>query len=220
MKDITKKVFIAILYFLVFIIIVGVIVEKNSDVGAGVLGIFILLSPIIFIIWFYRLRKKTKVAKERQEKLKKQEMLDKVLEEIKNTDLKPVNNAKAILKNGEEAYSAVPATLYELVSKGTNFKGANVRVRVAKGVSIGLGGGKATPDKHFSAVATGQFIITNQRVVFAGDKKSFEIKFGNLTYFDKGYDYITFHAGTRNHTIGMDNMIVQISEAILNKLLK
>lgn len=209
------------IFFCVLLILFGIGIISNIDerITPWVILLLILIG-IIILIKSKMKRKNEEISRQKEQAMERQRILENTLDEIKNKELQPVSNAKAIMKDGEEAYSAFNAGLYEMKSKGTIYKGATIRVRVAKGVSVGLGGGKSAPEKELIQVSEGQFIITNQRVIFAGDSKSFEIKLSNLTYFDKGFDYITFHAGTRNYTVGMNNAVVQISEAILNKLLK
>lgn len=81
-----------------------------------------------------------------------------------------------VLHRQEKACWEEPARLME-PSRGRHISGqsSGVSVRVAKGFYYRAGSfeGLAEPDDDLVSVSNGRLIITNQRVIFAGDTKSF-----------------------------------------------
>jgi hypothetical protein len=64
---------------------------------------------------------------------------------------------------------------YEGGSQGVSF-------RLAKGITYRVGArrGHLVSDKQVMPVSTGNFVMTNKRAVFAGDAKSFALKFDKI----------------------------------------
>lgn len=89
---------------------------------------------------------------------------------------------------------------------------------MAKGVSIGTGGGRSRAIKENLIVANGEFVITNKRIIFAGDRKSFESTLYKLTSFETYADGIVFHIDTKSYTLFLDEP--ELADAVLNNLLR
>lgn len=88
------------------------------------------------------------------------------------------------LHQGESAYHRVPwTTLYETRSvRKTSYGGASVRV--AKGFTIHTGGATSEGHEEWRPVACGDLVITNQRIVFSGDKLSRVIPLAKILSYD------------------------------------
>ncbi|MDA8216521.1 MAG: hypothetical protein M0Z94_02790, partial [Dehalococcoidales bacterium] len=84
--------------------------------------------------------------------------------------LQPIAAGAVTLQKGEAAYLSFPsATLYEEQTiRHTSGGGRGVSVRVARGVYLRSGGGRATTtyDKQLRATATGQLTLTSKRILY------------------------------------------------------
>ena len=104
--------------------------------------------------------------------------------------LKPIQPQSLILKKGETAYIELPnITLMEPRAVRTSTGGyGGGSVRVAKGVSIRMGGaqGRSTSHDELTNIDTGTLTISNKRIVYSGSTKNYDIpltKVVNLTPF-------------------------------------
>lgn len=136
---------------------------------AGALGYFLVVSARGI---------KIRKAKEEQEF---QQLLAQPL-----TEIRP---AQALIKAGEKAYGAVKASLQEFKTVGYSAGSTGMSVRVAKGVTLRTSGMRGKAVKGMVSVATGELVISDKRVIFSGDKKSFAIPLEDLL-------------GTTNYTDG------------------
>ena len=111
--------------------------------------------------------------------------IDKVkrMDEIMRMKKLPVINVDIILKKQEEAYFDTQVTFYEERTKRV-YQGGSVgtSIRVAKGVSFRVGSnkGNAVSEDYMKEIDTGEFIITNKRIVFVGENKSWNIPLAKL----------------------------------------
>lgn len=111
------------------------------------------------------------------------------LDHIITNGISPITTDRLLPRNDEKAYFSAPGVLYETKTVSIRHGGVSARVRVANGVSVSMGGGRSTPESKMVAVAQGELIATNIRVVFAGSGKSFDTpisKIINVEYFDDG----------------------------------
>jgi hypothetical protein len=96
------------------------------------------------------------------------------LEHGKHVEAVPFNLA---VRKGEDVLWTVPATLYESKIVSRRYEGGSrgVSVRVMKGVSFRVGAqrGQLITDEAEVPVGDGEFVITTQRLIFAGAVKSF-----------------------------------------------
>jgi len=94
----------------------------------------------------------------------------------------PVTNL--VTQKSEKVYWVEPATLAEEKIVRRTYQGGSqgVSFRIMKGVSFRVGGhrGHLAGETGIVAVSNGELIITNKRVVFRGDKKSFAGKLNNI----------------------------------------
>lgn len=127
-----------------------------------------------------------------------------------------------ILRGNELALYEAEGGLYEMRVDSASTRNAGVRVRVAKGVSVNLGGGKITPDKELKRIANGHLIVTNTRIVFAGDAKSFDAplnKIINIKYFDDG---ASIHVDSRQnpYMVVVDDGTTQVLKSVVQYVFK
>jgi hypothetical protein len=74
-------------------------------------------------------------------------------------------------------------------------------VHVAKGVTLRTSGTRAMPVKGMVEVAKGELVITDKRVIFAGDRKSFAIANGDLLNTTNYSDGFGFTDGNKTYTL-------------------
>ena len=90
-----------------------------------------------------------------------------------------VANPPVNLQFGEKAYFVVDAQLLEERVVGRQYQGGShgVSFRIMKGVSyrVGASRGRSVPVRGVVPVSTGCFCITSQRLIFAGNVKSFAV---------------------------------------------
>jgi len=115
------------------------------------------------------------------------------LEDFAAQPLTPIRPQQALLQRGEVAYGSVAATLKETQTVGYRSGNSGVSVRVMKGVTIHSGGSHGHAVKGIVAVAAGELVITNQRVIFAGDAQSFSLPLSKLINVTNYSDGIAFH---------------------------
>lgn len=89
-----------------------------------------------------------------------------------------------VLKKGEIAHFVISAQLLEerVISRGYKGGSQGVSIRIAKGLTyrIGQNRGKLVSEKGIVAVDSGDFVITNRRLIFTGGKKSFSYDYKRL----------------------------------------
>jgi hypothetical protein len=89
-----------------------------------------------------------------------------------------------MLQKNEVAFWCEPGNILEERVVGRRYEGGSqgVSFRIMKGVSYRVGAhrGHIVTDKAVVPVSAGHLIITNKRVIFRGDSKSFSIKFDKL----------------------------------------
>ena len=94
------------------------------------------------------------------------------------------------LKRGEIVVHVLPTILYTYrTNANVGFAIASQRVKLWKGASIRIGGGKAARGKSWLPEDTGTVYITNNRVVFIGSVKNrtqLHSKILKIDYYDDG----------------------------------
>jgi hypothetical protein len=111
--------------------------------------------------------------------------------------LTKINPARATLRQGEYAYGAIEGGLQPIVDAGTKVPGG----RGSKKIVFRTG---TTPDGAVSKVtvlATGELVITDQRVIFTGDTKSFAIALDQLMVVTRYSDGFGFDDGKSSYEV-------------------
>jgi hypothetical protein len=139
---------------------------------AGALGYFLVVSARGI---------KIRKAKEEQE-----------LHQLLAAPLTEIRPSQALVKAGEKAYGAVKASLQEVKTVGYSAGTTGMSVRVAKGVTLRTSGTRGKAVKGLVSVAAGELVITDKRVIFSGDQKSFAIPLDDLlgtTNYSDGFGF-------------------------------
>lgn len=127
------------------------------------------------------------------------------LREISVGVLPTVATSIVALKREEIAHFVVGASLREerVISRGYQGGSHGVSIRIAKGVTyrVGQNRGKMVSETGIVDVDSGSFIITNQRLIFVGNKKSFSYDYKKLLAWNVYSDGISLNfdnAASRN----------------------
>lgn len=180
---------IAIYLLLVFTVMTPA-QEHAAEIGAppspsALPGVALIILAIEAILYFRRRRNRKQQA-EADRKSAERAALNARVDALEADGIQPMRKAKAILRDGEQAFFAELGTLHEMKSVSVRHGGASARVRVAKGVSVSFGGGRSTPETKLVELSDGELVATDRRLIFAGQTKSFEAtlaKIINIEYF-------------------------------------
>ncbi len=118
--------------------------------------------------------------------------------EISQGKITPISVVGVNLLTGERAYWSEPVTLYEerVVRRETVGRSQGVNIRIMRGVSYRIGGsrGQSMPVYGDVPVATGELILTDQRILFKGDKKSIALLWRDVIGIDPFTNALTIHS--------------------------
>jgi hypothetical protein len=107
-----------------------------------------------------------------------------LLTEIQKGNPPTVRVSNVILKKDEVAHWSEPGSIIEERVVGRRYEGGShgFSFRIVKGVSYRVGAhrGHIVTDKAAVPVSSGELIVTNKRVIFRGDTKSFNIRLDKL----------------------------------------
>jgi hypothetical protein len=79
-------------------------------------------------------------------------------------------STRIVLRRKETAYYSDAATLYETRAV-RHYESSHTGMKIAKGLYIGGSSGRSASTQEWTGIATGTLTITNQRLVFVGDKE-------------------------------------------------
>lgn len=103
-----------------------------------------------------------------------------LLTEIQNGNPPSISVPNVILQKSEIAYWSEPASILEERVVKRRYEGGShgISFRIAKGVSYRVGAhrGHIVTDTAVVPVSSGELIITNKRVIFRGNAKSFNLR--------------------------------------------
>ena len=131
-------------------------------------------------------------------------MTDNDLALIDSGSLPNVFGTGIILKANEQAYFNATADLLTSTERVVGHKGSSggVSVRVARGVSVHSGSHTSTPIYgRVQKTYNGQFVITNERIIFINALKGFEVAVNKITAITPYNDGICIQAGSKAYKI-------------------
>ena len=119
----------------------------------------------------------------------------------------PVEDAPGIiLKPGEICHYSTSAHMVTTKNVVTGYKGGSVgaSVKVAKGFYLRTGSSRGTPIREdVRTLHHGTLYMTNQRIIFVGEK-GFDYQISKLTALTPiGYDGLTLQFGTKSYSLMM-----------------
>lgn len=124
--------------------------------------------------------------------------LQRKMYEVSQGKLTPITVNGVNLLTGEHAFWSESVTLYEerVVRREMVGRSQGVNIRIMRGVSYRIGGsrGQSMPVYGDVPIASGALILTNQRVIFKGDKKSIALQWHDVIGIDPYTNAITIHS--------------------------
>lgn len=132
-----------------------------------------------------------------------------------NGDMANQMTTDLILKKGEHLIFDIPGvSLCEERTVKTKGTTRSVRVRVMKGVSVGLGGFEASPETEVVPIDHGNITLTNQRIHFAGTTKTVDYslsKINTIEKLDNGFAISRAGKTKIEYYLGTDNMSLLVT---------
>ena len=110
---------------------------------------------------------------------------DELVDQLSNGDLSSRFTSNVILKKGEKLIVDIPQVQY-CEERTVKFKGntQGMSVRLMKGVSYRFGTFEGGVEKKIVTLDTGNFTITNKRLIFSGNTKSVEYPLSKIVTID------------------------------------
>lgn len=107
-----------------------------------------------------------------------------LLSEIQEGNIPTLTSTNVITQKDEKVYWIEPSSLLEERAVNRRYAGGSqgVSFKIMKGVSYRIGGHKGhyVADKENVKVSSGKLIITNKRLIFSGDNKSFSTRIDKI----------------------------------------
>ena len=127
-----------------------------------------------------------------------------------------------LLKKGEYAIKTDTRVKFCQERTKTSYVGGGASIRISKGIRVG--GGRASPIKkeYLATLDAGRLVLTNKRILFFGDRKSFTIQLNKLAGIERYRDSIKLtKENTMKKTIfvGVDGAVyAEIIEQLFNDI--
>lgn len=118
--------------------------------------------------------------RQRQERLQRlRGEADAWIKRMNGRSLSPIENPPAKLKAGEVAFLSWRGFLYETRAV-RHYVSSGMSARVARGLYVNGRRGTSTSVETWTYLASGDFIVTNKRILFSGDSASRIVELHNL----------------------------------------
>jgi hypothetical protein len=199
MSGITRKLIVTgkIMWMLIggVFVLVGIISILTGDVGNGIATAVAGAIAILFARWLFG-RLESKIALQASNPgsppASSNEDLARLYDECSSGRFPVIANPPVNLKTGEFAHHACPVEVRQLKTETTTYRGyTGTRVKIGD-IPIYLGG--SVPQKVsrevLATVGTGNFVVTNKRVVLSGTKVNYSIKLDQITNLELFSDAI------------------------------
>ena len=149
-----------------------------------------------------------------------------LLHDIETAKLPSLTPQDVLLKKDEIAHFDASASMLEERVVDRQYVGGSrgVSIRTMKGVSyrVGANRGKLINEKGLVPISDGNFVATNQRLMFSGDKKSFAHPYSKLIDLQLFSDAIQFSVSNRQRPfiVGLySDRAAEVGGAIISKIL-
>jgi hypothetical protein len=159
----------------------GVVTLLSGGIGDGIAYVLFGGITILLARWFFnRLASEVAPAKAKpgSSSASSDEDLARLYDQCSSGRFPVIDNPPVNLKAGEVAHHACPVEVRQLKTETTTYRGyAGTRVKIGD-LPIYLGG--SVPQKVsrevLATVGTGNFVVTNKRVVLSGTKVNYSIR--------------------------------------------
>lgn len=180
---------------------IGNIVSEGSKILATVIPIFFVIVIILAIFWkkISKNPKKNTVDEEREARKK-------ALEE--GADLPVVSNSYVLLHKGEVCHFSENAEYVKTKNVVVGYEGrrGGATTRLVKGLYLHSGASQSRAIRaDIQESSSGIFSVTNKRIIFSGQKWSFDEKIENLSAISPFSDGLGFQFGTKQYSILLDD---------------
>ena len=202
--------------FLIFLFFICSIAFGTYETGsafpkenyfAGTVAVLIILVPTMI-----RLRNNKKMQQRMSQNPENARALERSRVHMMDSDLALIDSGRLpnvfgtgiVLKANEQAYFNATADLLTSTERVVGHKGSSggVSVRVARGVSVHSGSHTSTPIYgRVQKTYNGQFVITNERIIFINALKGFEVAVNKITAITPYNDGICIQAGSKAYKI-------------------
>ena len=173
--------------------------------------------------WFLYLNRRAKLK--RDEELERRQLMAadrrRRLDQINDLPLVEIRPSKALLKPNEKAYCAIPASLQAERTIGYSGSSNGVSIRVARGVTVRTGKSRAKAVRKIVSIAEGELVVTDQRLIFAGDRKSLSLPLKSLVNVANYSDGFGLSSGSTTHRLLTGaNFETEMFATILNRIIQ
>lgn len=163
------------------------------------------LVQLVIAIWLYWPARPAAVrGREREKELiqMREIAVRERIADIRSGRLPEVDVSAVKLRDGERAIFAAQAILLEKQTVGFEGGRASVNIRLTKSISVGQAAYRGKHKKEFVPVTAGELVVSDRRIVFAGELKSFEISRDKLTHYHQlGGGVLLFHVGAKTYSV-------------------
>ncbi|GIV46330.1 MAG: hypothetical protein KatS3mg036_1148 [Ignavibacterium sp.] len=148
-----------------------------------------------------------------------------LLNEIAKGNLPKLTVPNLLIQKNEDVHLIESATLIENKIINRRYEGGSrgTSIKIAKGISFRIGShrGHLVSERAYVPVSDGELIITNKRIIFRGDLKSFSIKLEKLLYLEIDGNFVNLSEVSGKHRfIQISNIEnIDLVGAILSSLL-
>ena len=110
---------------------------------------------------------------------------DELVNQLSDGDMASSFTSNVLMKKGEKLVLSIPSVDY-CEERVVKFKGTTqgVSVRLMKGVSYRFGGFEGGTEQQIVTLDTGDFSLTNKRLIFSGQTKSVEYPLSKIVTID------------------------------------
>jgi hypothetical protein len=169
-------------------VFVGVVTLLSGGIGDGISYVLFGGITILLARWFFnQLASEVSPANANpgSSSVSSDEEIKRFYDQCSSGDFPVVVNPPVNLNAGEVAHHACPVEVRQLKTETTTYRGyAGTRVKIGD-LPIYLGG--SAPQKVsrevLTTVGTGNFVVTNKRVVLSGTKVNYSIKLDQINDF-------------------------------------
>ena len=187
--------------------------SKLSEALALLMGnpVFLLIAIVVVLFLCIKLIKKLKKS------LAFHKMSHDYLRWVKKhngKNLDPLSDVSMQLRHGERAFWEESVALIEPKTVRT-YLGAGPSIRITRGVSFRVNSGRSRSHKELQITDSGQFIITDERIVFVGNSTSFTIPFKKIVATKAHLDSVQINCEGRKSLI----FVVVKNSLIVNQIL-
>ena len=166
-----------------------------------------LVIVALNIYWYKRIVIKEKADLQMKLFLMQQKLqeTEKVQTLLQSGELPVVQTSKVLLKANEVARAAIHAALLELQTTGVSAGKSGATLKLNSHLTVRTAATKGKAIKEDVTVSTGELVITDERIIFAGNNKSMSINLTSLIGYDIFSDGFSFSDDKKTYKFKTNN---------------